>query len=126
MGVKRFSEYREINNPDVASAYRESFRRYTEQSLLESVTFYAAFAMLMFGAFIMRYRLELILSFPFVALMMATYLHLAFKPGSAVQNPEKLHRERLLMFELALTTAVIVFLLVVDIPLLAQLFPRSV
>lgn len=126
MGVKRFSEYREIGSAAVAGSYRESFRHYTEQSLLESVTFYAAFAMLLFGAFVMRYRLELILSFPFVALMMATYLHLAFKPGSAVQNPEKLHREPILMIELAVMIAVIVILLLVDIPLVGRVFPPSV
>jgi decaprenyl-phosphate phosphoribosyltransferase len=125
MGTKRFSEYREIGNAAIAGSYRESFKRYTEQSLLESVTFYAAFAMLMFGAFIMRYRLELILSFPFIALMMATYLHIAFKPGSAAQNPEKLHRDRLLMIELAVTSAVIAFLLLVDIPLISRIFPPS-
>ncbi len=46
-----------------------------------------------FGAFIMRYRFELILSFPFVSLVMAIYFYLAFEHDSAVQNPEKLYRE---------------------------------
>lgn len=46
-----------------------------------------------FGAFIMRYRVELILSFPFVSLVMAIYFYLAFEHESAVQNPEKLYRE---------------------------------
>ena len=49
--------------------------------------------MLFLGAFVMRYRLELILAFPLVALVMAIYLGLAFKPESAVVNPEKLYRE---------------------------------
>ena len=53
--------------------------------------------MLFLGAFIMRYRIELILGFPFIALTMAVYLKLAFKRESAVQNPEKLYREPLLM-----------------------------
>ena len=52
--------------------------------------FYASAAMLFLGAFVMRYRLELILAFPLVALVMAIYLGLAFKPDSAVQPGEAL------------------------------------
>ena len=126
MALKRFSEYRDINDVAVAGSYRRSFKHYTEQSLLVSITFYASFAMLMFGAFIMRYRLELILAFPLVAFMMATYFHLAFRPNSAVQNPEKLYREPLLMVELAVTTTAILVLLFVNIPFLAKFFTASV
>lgn len=126
MAIKRFSEYREIGNVKVAGDYRRSFRRYTERSLLKSILFYAAFAMLMFGAFIMRYRMELILSFPFVALMMATYFDLSFEPNSAVQNPEKLYREPILMAEFLLTSAVIVALLFFNIPYVAAVFTPSV
>jgi 4-hydroxybenzoate polyprenyltransferase len=126
MALKRFSEFREIGNAGAAGAYRNSFKKYTERSLLESVTFYASFAMLLFGAFIARYRLELILSFPFVALMMTTYFDLAFKPNSSVQNPEKLYREPVLMAELILTSAVITALLFVRIPFLAKFFTPSV
>ncbi|MGA3049395.1 MAG: UbiA family prenyltransferase [Terracidiphilus sp.] len=126
MALKRFSEFREIGNAGVAGAYRNSFKRYTERSLLESVSFYASFAMLLFGAFITRYRLELILSFPFVALMMTTYFDLAFKPNSSVQHPEKLYREPVLMTELILTCAVITSLLFIHIPLLARMFTPTV
>jgi decaprenyl-phosphate phosphoribosyltransferase len=126
MALKRFSEFREIGNAGAAGAYRNSFKKYTERSLLESVTFYASFAMLLFGAFITRYRLELILSFPFVAVMMATYFDLAFKPNSSVQNPEKLYREPVLMAELILTSVLITSLLFIHIPFLARLFTPTV
>jgi hypothetical protein len=53
--------------------------------------------MLFFGAFCMRYRLELILAFPAIALVMALYLSVAMKDNSAAQNPEKLYREPALM-----------------------------
>ena len=44
------------------------------------MVFYASTAMLFFGAFIIRYRIELILGFPLVAFTMAIYFKLAFKP----------------------------------------------
>ncbi len=79
MALKRFSELREIGDRGLAGSYRASFRRYTQESLLVSVVFYASTAMLFFGAFVIRYRIELLLGFPLVALVMAIYFKLAFK-----------------------------------------------
>ena len=84
--------------------------------------FYASAAMLFLGAFVMRYRLELILSFPLVALVMAIYLRLAFKPDSAVINPEKLYREPLLMAAVVVCAVLMLVLLFVDIPALDTVF----
>ncbi|HUX43772.1 MAG TPA: UbiA family prenyltransferase [Terracidiphilus sp.] len=125
MGLKRFSEYRQIADHDLAVSYRKSFRHYTEQSLLNSVLFYAAASMLFFGAFLMRYRMELIFAFPFVAWLMAIYFGLAFRHESAVQNPEKLYREPRLMLALVLCIVVFIVLLFVDMPWIAGLFPKS-
>jgi len=122
MALKRFSEYREIKDPHQAGAYRRSFQRYTERSLLGSALFYASTCMLFLGAFIMRYRIELILAFPFIALMMSTYFNMAFNHESAAQNPEKLYREPVLMIETVLTVLVIVLLLYFKVPLIGRLF----
>lgn len=88
MTMKRFAEYRDLKEPALASAYRKSFAFYTEQRLLVAVMFYGSAAMLFFGAFIVRYRLELIVSFPFVALVMAVYLALAFKKIALYSAPK--------------------------------------
>jgi 4-hydroxybenzoate polyprenyltransferase len=125
MSLKRFSEYRQIADPAAAAGYRSSFRYYSEESLLNSATFYAAACMLFFGAFMMRYRIELILSFPVVAWLMAVYFSLSFRHESAVQNPERLYREPSLMIPLCICVALIVLLLFVDVPWIATVFPRS-
>lgn len=122
MAMKRYAEYRDIANPDRAAAYRKSFAYYTQERLLVSVMFYGSAAMLFFGTFIMRYRLELILSYPLVALVMAIYLALAFKPNSAVQRPEGLYKEPVLMAAVVLCTVVMCVLLVVDVPVLHVIF----
>jgi len=122
MALKRFSELNEFGSRNVAGAYRASFRHYTPESLLVSVLFYASAAMLFLGAFIIRYRLELILAFPFVALTMAMYCKLSFKNDSAVQNPEKLYREPMLMASLSATVLVFGALLFVRIPQLERFF----
>jgi 4-hydroxybenzoate polyprenyltransferase len=122
MAIKRFSEYRMIGSPERARSYRKSFAFYDERKLLVSITFYASAAMLFLGAFIMRYRLELIFSFPFVALVMAVYLSVSFKPDSAAQAPEKLYRERNLMACVVLCALVMTALCFVNIPALPRIF----
>jgi hypothetical protein len=132
MAAKRFAEYRDFSRSgtqgsvDDAVRYRASFKHYTSERLLVSIMFYASAAMLFFGAFIVRYRLELILSFPLVAVFMAMYLHLAFRPNSPVEHPEQLYRERALMLVLIVTVAVMTVLLFWDLPFLADLFSPSV
>jgi len=122
MGLKRFSEFREIGSRKGACAYRKSFENYSERSLLGSVVFYASMAMMMFGIFVVRYRMELILAFPFIALLMALYFDLSFKKNSAAQHPEKLYREPSLMAAALLTGVIMVVLLNVHLPVVGQIF----
>jgi hypothetical protein len=122
MALKRFSELREIGAAGVAGSYRASFKSYTPASLLVSVVFYASTAMLFFGAFVIRYRIELVLCFPLVAMVMAIYFKLSFQPGSAVQNPEKLYREPKLMLWFAATVVLMGMLLFVRLPWMERIF----
>ena len=126
MALKRFSELREIGDRGVAGSYRASFKRYTPESLLVSVVFYASTAMLFFGAFVIRYRIELLLGFPLVAVVMAIYFKLSFEPHSAVQNPEKLYREPRLMVWFGVTVVVMVMLLFVRLPWLENIFMPTI
>jgi len=121
MAIKRFSEYRQIG-AHVAGAYRKSFAHYTEQSLLVSVLMYAATSMLFLGAFSARYRLELILSFPAIGVLMAVYFQMAFRHDSPVQNPEKIYREKKLMVPLVISILLMALLLTVRIPRLSAWF----
>ncbi|MEK6287965.1 MAG: UbiA family prenyltransferase [Acidobacteriota bacterium] len=125
MAIKRLAEYRDISDAARSKAYRKSFAFYDERRLLVSIMFYASQSMLFFGAFIMRYRLELILSFPLVALVMAAYLSLAFKKDSAVQRPEGLYREPRLMAAVISCAALMVLLLFIDVPILHRIFVPS-
>jgi hypothetical protein len=88
--------------------------------------FYGSAAMLFFGAFIMRYRLELVLAFPLVALVMAVYLSLAFKENSAAHAPERLTREPILMASVITCGLWMAVLLLVNIPILHTIFAPTV
>jgi 4-hydroxybenzoate polyprenyltransferase len=122
MAIKRFAEYRMLDSETLAASYRKSFRYYSEERLLVAITFYGCASMLFLGAFIVRYKLELILSFPLVALVMASYLSIAFKHDSAAQAPEKLYRERNLMLAVMACALLMAVLFFVQLPFLHQLF----
>lgn len=125
MAIKRFAEMRDISRDISAKQYRKSFGYYTEQNLLVSIMFYAATAMLFFGAFVMRYRLELILSFPLIAFIMAMYLNLAFKEDGSAQAPEKLWKETPLMLASFLCLILMVILMNVSLPGFTAFFAQS-
>lgn len=122
MASKRFAEYRSINDREAAAAYRTSFRYYDDNRLLISMFFYTTAAALFLGVFIIRYHLELILSIPLIAGFFSAYLHVALKPESSVQAPEKLYREKGLMLYLALCVVVFVLLMFVRVNFLYDAF----
>lgn len=122
MGAKRFAEYRYIGDKERAAAYRNSFRYYDENRLLVSLIFYITSFALFSGVFIIRYHLELILIFPLVAGFVCYYMHIALKPDSAAQNPEKLYREKGLMAYLVLCVVAFFALMFVQIPALYDFF----
>ncbi len=122
MASKRFAEYRSIADKAGAGEYRKSFRYYDEQKLLVSMFFYATAAALFLGVFIIRFKLELLLSIPLVAGAFSYYLQVAFKPESAAQAPERLYRERGLTLYLGVCVLVFVGLMFTHIPALYHLF----
>ncbi len=126
MAIKRFSEHRQLGSDEARRSYRLSLSHFSETRLLVSVVFYGSAAMLFFGAFLMRYRIEMVLSFPFVALVMAMYLLLGFRADGAAQNPEKLYKEHRLMFSVVLCAVVMAVLLVVDMPWLSDIFSPTI
>ncbi len=122
MAMKRFSEYRMINDPELAGKYRKSFRVYTSELLLTTAFFYGMCSSFLMGVFLLKYKIEFILFAPFVFLLFCYYVHIAFKEDSAAQKPEKLFRERKLMLYVLFLAVLFLVLLKADIPILHVLF----
>jgi 4-hydroxybenzoate polyprenyltransferase len=125
MGIKRYNEVRELGGTKALADYRKSLAYFTPERMLVAITFYGSTAMLFFGAFLMRYRVELVLAFPLVALVMARYLELGFSTGTAAQNPEKLYREPRLMLAVVACVAVMGLLMFADVPALHEIIDPS-
>ena len=116
MAIKRYAEYRMIDNPNLAGKYRKSFKSYSEKSLLMSAFFYAMCSVFFMGIFLVKYRIELVLLMPFIIGLFCYYFWLSYEKDSAVQKPEKLYREKWLMAYCLLVAVIFTALMFVDIP----------
>jgi decaprenyl-phosphate phosphoribosyltransferase len=126
MAVKRFGEYRRIDDPQVAREYRRSFAHYNEERLLVSITYYGTAFGLFFGIFLLRYKMELILSIPVIAGFIAWYIHLGFKEDSPTQYPEHLYKQKGFFGYTIACAVVLLGLLLVDIPAISQIFAPTI
>lgn len=126
MTVKRLAEYRAIDDPGVAAAYRKSFSHYTESRLLVSTQFYAVAFGMALGVFLVRYRVEMVLVVPLLAGFIAWYLHMGLQDDSAAQRPEALYRQHGFMAYTALCLVAMLLLLYVDIPWLAEIVEPTI
>ena len=119
MAIKRYAEYRLIDNPVVAANYRASFSKYNEEKLLSSAFFYAINSSLFLGIFLIKYRFEYLDSFPFFALLFSWYLTLSMQKNSVSINPERIYKEKKFGLYVCLLGFLLVALLFVDLPFLA-------
>lgn len=125
MTVKRYAEFRFIDDPERAALYRKSFKTYTEESLLVSSFFYALSSAFFLGVFLIKYKVEFLLSFPLFALLFSWYLAIGQQAHSPTQNPEKLYKEKKFILYIIFLFAFVAFLFFVDIPWL-QFFVKKV
>jgi len=126
MAIKRLAEFRFINDRKVLSDYRPSFKFYTEERLLISIVYYSVAFGLSFGIFLMRYKMELLLSIPAIAGFMAWYIHLGFIENSPAQNPEKLYTQKYFVYYCVFCISLVLALLYVDIPFIYRLFKPTI
>ena len=118
MAVKRYTELRGIADRAAAGRYRRSFLYYTEDTLLLSSFFYAICSSFFLAVFLIKYRIEFLLTFPLFSLMFTWYLAIGLKPNSAAQAPERLFTERRFLAFVGLLCVTVAVLFYLDIPLL--------
>ncbi|MFI3213448.1 MAG: UbiA prenyltransferase family protein [Eubacteriales bacterium] len=121
MAVKRFAEYRMIDNPEVAGSYRKSFQKYTSVTLLCSAIFYAMCAVFLVGVFMIKYRVEYIVLIPLMIGIFVYYFYLSYKEDSVVQKPEKLYREKGLLVLVGTFCVLFFTMTFLDVPVLEMI-----
>jgi 4-hydroxybenzoate polyprenyltransferase len=124
MNSKRLSEYREIVSEygkETLARYRRSFETYDEGRLSVANLVYALLCAFFLAIFLIKYRIEYVLLFPFLTALFAEYYRLALMRGSVARAPERLFKARRLMAAATVTVLVFFFTTFVDIPVLDRL-----
>jgi 4-hydroxybenzoate polyprenyltransferase len=122
MAAKRLSEFREItasHGREVLERYRASFAGYSEISLTVSCFVYALVTSFFLAIFLIKYRVEYLLTVPVLIALFGHYLALSMEPASTAQRPEKLFKERALIALVGLLAVTFLFATYVNIPALA-------
>ena len=96
-----------------------------ESSLLGSVVFYASLSSFFLGIFLIKYRVEYLLIFPFISLLFTYYFILGLKPDSPVQYPERLYLENKLGLCVILVFTAFVLLTFFDLPIIHFLLEKN-
>ena len=128
MAAKRLSEFREItaeHGRALLERYRASFAGYTETSLMVSCFVYALCSCFFLAIFLLKYRIEYLLTVPIVITLFGKYLALSMKPGSSAQKPERLFREGGLIVIVASLVAVFLVTTFISIPPLEVLIGQQ-
>ena len=121
MAAKRLGEYRDINDIRVASAYRHSFQWYTEHKLIISMMVYSSGFLFFFAVVMTKYHPELIVSAPFLMILIGYITKLSFEPHSIIQHPERLLRKPLFLVYAMWCIALLFILSIVSIPSIESL-----
>ena len=124
MALKRLAEYRAANAAGTLESlarYRRSFGIYRESSLLLSAFLYAQLTAFALAVFLVKYRIEYLLSMPLIALLFVAYLRVGLKRDSSAQTPERLFRETGLIGVVLALVVVLAVLTFVDLPFLDRL-----
>ena len=116
MAIKRYAEFRYIGDAEKAGLYRRSFKFYTEDTLMLSAFFYALTSAFFFGIFLIRYKVEFLLTVPFLALLFVWYMAIGMRKDSVTQRPEKLYQERRFMVYLVFLGILVTMVFFIDIP----------
>src|SRR6202171_880190 len=121
MAAKRLSEFREIESSHgraLLERYRVSFAGYSETSLSISCFVYALFSTFFLAVFLVKYRIEYLLTMPVLIALFGHYLALSMGPASTAQRPEKLFKERALIALVGVLAVTFLVATYVDIPAL--------
>jgi len=124
MAAKRLAEYQDILEKvgkDSLHRYRRSFGFYTVDSLVVSAFLHAMLSAFFLAIFLIKYRLEYITAFPFIAILFASYFWLALRSSSVAQAPERLFRSRRLMISVLMLVVALLVASFVDMPFLHEI-----
>ena len=128
MTSKRLSEIKffyKYSNLSKLKKYRPNYKHYNENNLTLVSIVYLMLISFNSAIFLLKYREELILIYPFLIILFSTYFYLSITLPEKAIFPEKIYLNKIIIF-LTITTFILFFVLFYfDIPMLKILIQRT-
>ena len=122
MALKRYAEMNLINDTELLSTYRKSFKRWNPQKLLVFSMVGALVASSFLGIFLIKYRVEYIMLFPMLIWIFAEYLKISLNLEPVAYAPELLMRKKRLILQVVTLGFLFLLLTFIDLPFLSEYF----
>ena len=110
--IRFFKKYSNINN---LVKYRKNYKKYNETNLLISCLFYLMLLSFFIAIFLVKYRAELILLYPFVALIFCYYLYLSLETINSKISPDKVYLNAKLIFLIIFISLIFIIAMKIDL-----------
>ncbi len=129
MASKRLSEirfFKKYSNLSNLVKYRKNYKKYNETNLLISCLFYLMLVSFFIAIFLLKYREELILLYPFVSLIFCYYLYLSLETVNSKLSPDKIYLNTKLIFLLILICFTFIIAMKFDIDFIKWLVNKTI
>ena len=129
MASKRLSEirfFKKYSNLKTLIKYRENYKYYNETNLLVSCLFYLMLVSFFIAIFLIKYREELILLYPFVSLIFCYYLYLSLESINSKISPDKIYINRKLIFLISLICIMFIITMKFDIDFIKWIVNKTI
>jgi len=121
--IRFFKKYSNLNN---LIKYRKNYSKYNETNLLISSLFYLMLASFFIAIFLLKYRAELILLYPFVALIFCYYLYLSLETVNSKSGPDKIYLNAKLISLIVLISFTFVIAMKFDINFIKLIVNKTI
>ena len=112
------AELRSLGDSKIAVGYRKSFRHYNVEKLLALSLLFAVLSSFFLAIFLIKYRVEYIVLFPFLAILFSWYFYIGLKFNSVSKSPEKIFIEKKFIAYVCLIAVIFVCATFIDFPTL--------
>ncbi len=116
MSLKRLAEFQLFESKEKASQYRKSYANYGFDTLAISSFAYGLFVIFGFTVFMMKYKIELLLSIPLFVVWMSWYFLMGIRKHIFVIYPEKLAKNKEFVVFSIIALAIMAVLMQSNIP----------
>jgi decaprenyl-phosphate phosphoribosyltransferase len=119
MTLKRLAELKILK--DLAVGYRISFKNWNETKLLTVSLLGVLVGSIFLGIFMVLWRIELVVTVPFLILLIIRYFSLSISASEIAISPEKLYKTPSLVILALLFSLLVLLMTTIEIPYLREL-----